>query len=119
MTLSTNRLAASLAFLAGGAHWAVCSAIVGGEAWDGGVYYTTLPLVAGACAAIGGFAPERPWRWGALAASGQALGLLLTAGAGASMLPVGMALLGMLGGALSGCSWLGAWVARRIGPDRG
>lgn len=119
MKTRSTWLAGTLAFAVGGTHWAVCSAIVGGEGWDGGIYYTTLPLVAVACGALGAFAPKRPWRLGAAAASAQAVGLVLTAGGGASMLPVGLALLAILGGGLALCAWVGAWLGRRVGVGRG
>jgi len=119
MNTRSTWLAGALAFVAGGVHWAVCSAIVGGEGWDGAIYYATLPLVAVACAALGALAPKRPWRLGAAAASAQAAGLVLTAGTGASMLPVGLALLAILGGGLALCAWAGAWLGRRAGLGRG
>ena len=117
--MGSQRHANWLAFVAGGVHWAVCSAIVGGEAWDGAVYYMTLPLLAACCGVLGALERRHPWRLGGSAAVAQAIGLVLTAGAGASMLPVGLALLGGLGLGLGACGWVGGRLAGTFGLNHG
>ncbi len=85
------------------------------EAWDSGLYFTAgLPLLMLLCALAGFAAPERPWRWAAAAFVGQPAALLCLRGFG-SMLPLGLAVFGVLmvpcvvtayAGALVRTSWL-------------
>ncbi len=117
MTVRRTRSAAWLAFAAGAVHWGLGALLAGGEAWDGAAYWASLPVLGLACASLGAWAPRRPWRLGMSAALAEAIGLAATAGAGASLLPVGVALLALLGAGLGACAWIGAWSSRRDGLD--
>ena len=110
-------LALMLAFAAGALHWLLCALVVGGEAWDGGIYFVTLPLLGLAIGVLCAFVPGRPWSAGLCAAGAQALCLVLLAGEFGSMLPVGLMILAIFGLGLGACGWIGARLRNRLVTD--
>jgi hypothetical protein len=69
------------------------------EAFDDRTYFTiALPIVAIVCAYLGFAVPVQPWRYGLVAIGMHGLALLLLSATGPelSMLPVGLAILGVI-----------------------
>ena len=85
--------------LGGGASlWLLTSLISGrAEAWDAPMYWSvTYPLAILLAGVLGYRAPRRAWRWGLAVMLAQAPVLLLTSGGSMNLLPLGLALFGVL-----------------------
>ena len=79
------------------------------EAWDTDLYWLVgLPLCYVVAGVLGWLGPERIWRWPLVMMATQALAMLLFAGSGLSLLPLGLILFAIL--ALPGI--LTAWIGR-------
>lgn len=102
-TESTRSTAASgppyaIALAGGTALWLVTMAVSGrNEAWDSPLYWqAAYPLAILLSAALGYFAPERPWRWALAAMWVQAVVMVFTSGGSFGLLPLGLILFGVL-----------------------
>jgi hypothetical protein len=96
--LTTDRQAYLIAILGGASLWLLTSLISGrSEAWDAPMYWSvTYPLAILLAGVLGYRAPQRAWRWGWAVMLVQAPVMLLTSGGSMSLLPLGLALFGVL-----------------------
>ena len=109
--MTTDKTAYATAFLAGTILWSLATiAASGREVWDTSLYWTAAYpaalLTGGGLAAL---FPERPWRWPLVVMLAQ-MPVMLAAGSGLGLLPLGLALLAILslpGMALAAI--IGAW----------
>ncbi len=97
MTRSGPWQAYAVAIAAGAALWLATSYATGkSEPWDSSAYWTVAYPVAIALSGGLGFAfPQRPWRW-ALAVMLSQAAVMILAGAGLGLLPLGLVLLAAL-----------------------
>ena len=83
---------------AGGLALWSATALLGGrtEPWDNGSYWTiSYPLALIGAAMLGYVFPSRPWRWALVLVYSQVL-VMLAAGSGFGLLPLGLVLLAIL-----------------------
>ncbi|MGH8508883.1 MAG: hypothetical protein ACREVH_09220 [Gammaproteobacteria bacterium] len=97
MKESSSILAYGIAIVAGTALWLTTSAIGGrAEPWDTSIYWTVAYPVAIVLAGLLGYVfPRRPWRWAVVVIFMQAA-VMLIAGSGFGLLPLGLILLTVL-----------------------
>lgn len=89
------------------------------EAFDDETYFTiALPIVALVCAYLGFTVPVKPWRYGlvAIGMHGLALVYLAAVGPELSMLPVGLAILGVIAIPMCLAGMVGARAHRQSRP---
>jgi peptidoglycan/LPS O-acetylase OafA/YrhL len=97
MKESSSRLAYGIAIVAGTTLWLTTSAIGGKrEPWDSSIYWTvTYPAAIALAGLLGYVFPERPWRWAVIVIFMQAA-VMVIAGSGFGLLPLGLILLTVL-----------------------
>jgi hypothetical protein len=108
-------LAYGLALAAGLCIWTV-TAMLGHriEPWDDPAYWSVgYPAAVVVSGVLGFFFPEQAWRWGAALVFSQAI-VMTARGAGFSLLPMGLILLGILSLPPAGAAMLAAWLRRRV-----
>jgi len=105
----------SIAAALGLALWAATSWVgTRPEPWDNPVYWSaSYPLALLGSLALGVLFPDRPWRWAAVLIFAQ-LPVLLIAGSGFTLLPLGIAVLGVLTVPAAGLATIGARARRWI-----
>lgn len=99
----------------GAVGWLMLSAISGRtEAWDSGLYFTTLlPITALVVAIVSHRAPERAWRWAFVPFMAQAA-VSFIQNPSASLLPLGLLLFGFFGVLCLPAVWIGRALRRRV-----
>lgn len=93
-TLRSVSIAAVIGFIL----WLVTS-LLGGrrEAWDVSSYWTVAyPLALLACALLGYWYPDRPWRWPLALFAGQFIAMCVRNGEIGNLWPLGMAFFAVL-----------------------
>ncbi|MFN3936617.1 MAG: hypothetical protein ACK4KW_03465 [Gemmobacter sp.] len=105
----------AIAALAGLALWTGTAILSGrAEPWDAPAFWQlSYPLALVLAAVFGALAPIRPWRWGA-ALVWTLAPVLAIGGAGLSMLPPGLVLIGLLSLPAMLAAGLGARLGRRF-----
>ncbi len=116
MKENPSRLAYGIAIVAGTALWLTASAIGGkAEPWDSSIYWTVAYPVAIVLAGFLGYVfPQRPWRWAVVVIFMQAA-VMVIAGSGFGLLPLGLILLTVLSLPAVALAWLAAKVRLRRG----
>lgn len=117
MDESRTFLAYLAAAVAGIALWTT-TAILGGRAepWDTGIYWTGAYPLAILISAVLGFAfPERTWRW-ALTLMVSQMGVMIMAGSGLGLLPLGVILILILSLPAVLAAGLAGWLRRATYP---
>jgi hypothetical protein len=97
MNDTSVKLPYAITIIGGMVLWTLTAAIGGRtEPWDTHGYWSVAyPLSIALSAVLGYVFPIRAWRWGLLLTFMQA-GVMIIGGAGLGMLPIGLALLGIL-----------------------
>lgn len=116
MKENSSRLAYGIAIVAGTVIWVATSAISGrAEPWDSTIYWTVAYPVAIVLAGLLGYVfPQRPWRWAVVVIFIQAA-VMIIAGSGFGLLPLGLILLTVLSLPAVALAWLAARVRLRRG----
>lgn len=121
MENNSDRIGAAYFFavISGAAVWVVCAAVSGKvEAWDSPLYWSLgVPLLYLLAAVLGYLAPDKPWRWSALAFGAQLVVMLvlsLFVGGGFGLLPLGVIVFAILALPGIGLAWMSAFFRRRF-----
>lgn len=95
--MTADKTAYLAALLAGLVLWSLATIAAGGrEAWDTGLYWTAAyPAALLICGGLAMLSPIRPWRWPLVVMLAQ-VPVMLAAGSGLSLLPLGVMLLALL-----------------------
>lgn len=101
----------------GAATW-IAVAVLGGktEAWDSGLYFAALPVIALAGGIVSYAAPRRFWRWAFFPFLAQAVVMIAqssSGGAGLALLPIGLVLFAILGAFCTIPAAIGAVAGRK------
>lgn len=110
--MTRDGLAYTLSITTGLLVW-VAAAHIGQERepWDSELYWTLFyPLAVLICGILGAVFPERPWRWAICVIFSQ---LLVMAGAGLGLLPLGAVMLAILSVPAAGAAMLAGKLFRR------
>jgi hypothetical protein len=88
----------SMAAIVGAGLWYVAAMITGRrEPWDAPAFWlAAYPAAILACALLGYYYPERPWRWALVLFESQFLAMCVRNGELGSLWPLGMALFGIV-----------------------
>lgn len=105
----------TLAIAAGAATWIVTAVASGKrEAWDGALYFAAgLPVLVGACFALGWHFRRQAWRWG-VAAIGAQMAIMVASSDELNLFPLGAALFALLMVPCALAGLAGAWLGRRF-----